>query len=208
MWILVGCGVADLFLAGLGDPDALLALPAGLPLSLDPERDLLLGGGEGDALFLGASTPPSPLVGSTGRLAGGEDPGSLSTSGFLGPGFPFDSLLDFLLFLFLSSLSLLLLESELESLLESLELSLLELELELLAFLFFCPLSSLLFSLLLPFLFSLSSSLLSEELPPLLLLLFFSCFSLPLAWSPWSVVCLSLSSPGGSTPPPVDMVFK
>ena len=135
MWILVGCGVADLFLAGLGDPDALLALPAGLPLSLDPERDLLLGGGEGDALFLGASTPPSPLVGSTGRLAGGEDPGSLSTSGFLGPGFPFDSLFDFLLFLFLSSLSLLLLESELESLLESLELSLLELELELLAFL-------------------------------------------------------------------------
>ena len=132
---MVGCGVADLFLAGLGDPDALLALPAGLPLSLDPERDLLLGGGDGDALFLGASTPSPPLADSRGRLAGGEDPGSLSASGFLGPGFPLDSLLDFRLFLFLSSLSLLLLESELDSLLESLELSLLELELELLAFL-------------------------------------------------------------------------
>lgn len=186
MWIFVGCGVADLFLAGFGDPDPLLALPVGLPLSLDPERDLLLGGGEGETLFLDASkpSPPPPLVGSTGRLGGGDEPGSLSVSGFRGPGFPLDSLLDFLLFLFLSSLSLLLLESELDSLLESLELSLLELELELLAFLFFWPLSSLLFSLLLPFLLSLSSSLLSEELPPLLLLPFFSCFSLSFAWSP------------------------
>jgi len=137
MWILVGCGVADLLRAGLGDPDPLLAFPAGLPL--DPDRDLLLGGGDGDALFFGASAVSPPLLGSTAGLLGaaGEDSGSLPTSGFLGPGLPFDSLFDFLLFLFLPSLSLLLLESELDSLLESLELSLLELELELLAFLFF-----------------------------------------------------------------------
>lgn len=206
MWILVGWGVADLFLAGLGDPEPLLALTAGLPLSLDPDRDLLLGGGEGDTLFLGASTPSPPLlVSSMGLLGPGEEPGSLSVSGLRDPGFPFPSLLDFLLFFFLSSLSLLLLESELDSLLESLELSLLELELELLAFLFFWPLSPL-FSLLLPFRFSLSSSLLSEELPPLLLLAFFSCFSLGMVSC--SVGGLSLSSPGGSTPPPVPMVFK
>jgi len=136
MWILVGWGVADLLRAGLGDPDPLLALAAGLPL--DPVRDLLLGGGDGDTLFLGASTVSPPLAGSTtGLLEAGEDSGSLPASGFLGPGLPLDSLFDFLLFLFLSSLSLLLLESELDSLLESLELSLLELELELLAFLFF-----------------------------------------------------------------------
>jgi len=131
--------VADLLRAGLGDPDPLLALPAGLPL--DPDRDLLLGGGDGDTLFFGASAVSPPLLGSTAGLFGaaGDDSGSLPTSGFLGPGLPFDSLFDFLLFLFLSSLSLslLLLESELDSLLESLELSLLELELELLAFLFF-----------------------------------------------------------------------
>ena len=127
--------MADLFLAGFGDPEPLLALAAGLPLSLDPERDLLLGGGDGDILFRGASTPSPPLLGSVMGLLGPGDPGSLSISGFLGPGFPLASLFDFLLLLFLSSLSLLLLESELDSLLESLELSLLELELELLAFL-------------------------------------------------------------------------
>jgi len=207
---LVGWGVADLFLAGLGDPDPLFALPAGLPLSLDPDLDLLLGGGEGDIFFLGASIPSPPAPDSCmSFLTTGLIPVSRSLSGFRGPGLPpLASLLDFFLFFFLSSLSLslLLLESELESLLDSLELSLLELELELLAFLlFFCPLSPL-FSLLLPFLFSLSSSLLSDELPPLPLLAF-SGFSLGCASCSLGG-CLSLSSPGGSTPPPVPMLFK
>ena len=129
--------MADLFLSGLGDPEPLLALAVCLPLSLDPDLDLLLAGGDGDILLRGASTPSAATVldSNKSRLAPGKAPVSLSLSGFRGPGLPLPSLLDFFLVFLLSSLSLLLLESELESLLDSLELSLLELELELLAFL-------------------------------------------------------------------------
>ena len=126
--------MADLFLAGLGDPEPLLALAVCLPR--DPDLDLLLAGGDGDRLLRGTSTPSAGVVVSAkSLLAPGKAPVSLSMSGFLGPGLPLASLLDFFLVFFLSSLSLLLLESELESLLDSLELPLLELELELLAFL-------------------------------------------------------------------------
>jgi len=204
IWILVGWGVADLFLI-LGEPLPLLLLPLASGLARSLDIDFLLGGGEGEFL-LGADLGSASLwlFSWRGLFARGEDAGSLSESGFRGPDLFFsESRLDLFLFLFLSSLSRLLLDSELDSLLESLELSLLELELEELAFLLLFPLSARL-SLLLPFLLARSSSLLSEELRPLLLA-GLSCFSLD-----WDFGADDLSSPDCGPPPapPVPMLFK
>jgi len=77
--ILVGWGVADLFRRGFGDPEPLLGLAAGLPLSLmEPDLVLLLGGGEGDNLLRGTSTPSGTMLDSgTSLLTPGDVPGSL-----------------------------------------------------------------------------------------------------------------------------------